>query len=210
VSLRYEEADESAVMLMEEIRAEVFPWTKMAHIKVLFDLRKRKKSGMLCLAQITKANEMLRFFTRRGAETLAGYDYVITVDKMAWRGIEYLDKVRILRHELRHICIDDEKPDPYMLIPHDVNDFELEIQSNQDDPTWGKRVAAMANAAYKNQELGLSPYQGVIPVDTRHSTLNPFPSPRLPLLQSRRNPIPCVPLDTRHSTLVLEVLRWRR
>jgi hypothetical protein len=168
--MRYEEADESAVLLLEEIRAEVSPWLREAHIKVLFDLRKRKKNGGLCLARITKVDDVLRFFTQRVAETLAGYDYVITLDRMAWRGMTYADRVRVIRHELRHIHF-TETLDP-IILPHDVNDFEVEIAANQDDPTWGKRVAAMALAAYKNQELGLSPYRGSIP-ETDPLTLPP-------------------------------------
>ena len=163
MALRFEEADKETVDLMEALRAKLFPWAKKAQIKLLFDTKKRKKSGMLVMGSITRPGELLRYFSRQDAKTIQGYDYVITLDKMAWCGIEKADKIRILRHELRHICIDDDKPDPYMLQPHDVNDFEVEIGLNQDDPDWGKRVATITAAGYKNEANGLHPYQGAVP-----------------------------------------------
>jgi hypothetical protein len=166
MALRYEEADKDAVRLMEDVRAKHFASIARARIKLLYDLKRRKSVNGLTLGQIRKPNDLLRFFSRKDAAAVQGYDYVITIDKVAWGAISDTDRVRIIRHELRHTDYDIEAKDPYRLVKHDVNDFRAEIELNKDDPEWGTRVAALAVEIYAQQADNEKPpaaNQGVIP-----------------------------------------------
>jgi hypothetical protein len=163
MSLRFEDTDNDVIALCETLIEEQFPDVKGCTIKIVFDLKKRTGAGMLCLGWISKGTDLLRFFSRHEAKSVGGYDYVIGLDKMAWQGIERADRVRILRHELRHIAIDYEAADPYMVCPHDVQDFKAELRINEDDPDWKERVSTIAIAGYANAKAGLHPYQGTVP-----------------------------------------------
>ena len=165
MALRYEEADKDAVRLMEEVRAKHFPGMERARIKLLYDLRRRKAVNGLVLGAIRKPNDLVRFFSRKDASAVQDYDYVITVDKVAWMAASELERIRLIRHELRHTDYDIEAKDPFRLIKHDVNDFRAEIKLNEDDPEWANRVAARAVEIYAQQaeDQHEHPKQGTIP-----------------------------------------------
>ncbi len=153
MGLRYEEVSERALEMLREVKAKYFPELKNAKIKLLFDLKKRASGGRLIVGHIMRTNDLLRHLTKDEADTMEGYDYIIVLDKLCWENISDSDRVRILRHELRHTFVDIEaEKNPYKLQNHSINDFYEEVELNQEDPRWRDRVAAVAESIYEQQK----------------------------------------------------------
>lgn len=153
MGLRYEEVNDEVMSVLKEVRKEYFPELKNAKIKVLFDIKKRKSGGMLVLARIMKTNDLLRHLTKDEAEAMEGYDYIIALDKTCWENIIRDDKIRIMRHELRHAYFDIESEDnPYKLQNHSISDFYEEVEYNKDDPRWRERLATVVEDIYEQKK----------------------------------------------------------
>lgn len=153
MGLRYDEANDHAMELLKEVRSKDFPELVNAKIKVLFDLKKRKSGGLVVLARIIKTNDLIRHLTRDGADQHDGYDFIITLDKKCWENITDLDRVKILRHELRHTFFDIESDDnPYKLLNHSISDFYEEVELNKNDPRWRERVATLTEDIYEQEK----------------------------------------------------------
>ena len=143
MGLRYDEVNDHALALLKEVRSQDFPELVNAKIKVLFDLKKRKSGGMVVLARIIKTNDLMRHLTKDGVDVIEGYDYIITLD----------DRVKILRHELRHTFFDIESDDnPYKLLNHSISDFYEEVELNKNDPRWRERVATLTEDIYEQEK----------------------------------------------------------
>ena len=154
--MRFEEVTNDVYEVLEKVREKYFPELLNAKIKFLFDTKKRTKGSRVVLANIRKTNDLLKLLTAKEAKNNEGFTYIVTVDKIVWQNIDSKDKIRLLRHELRHtsVSIDDEK-DPYKIVEHDIQDFIDEVTLNNDDPGWAKRVAGLAEDIYdqmKEQE----------------------------------------------------------
>jgi hypothetical protein len=154
--MRFEEVTNDVYEVLEKVREKYFPELLNAKIKLLFDTKKRTKGSRVVLANIRKTNDLLKLLTAKEAKDNEGFTYIVTVDKIVWQNIDSKDKIRLLRHELRHtsVSIDDEK-DPYKIVEHDIQDFIDEVTLNNDDPGWAKRVAGLAEDMYdqmKEQE----------------------------------------------------------
>lgn len=146
MSVRYEDAPE-VEPLLRQIRSRHFPELVNAEIGVLFDLKKRRSGGMIVMARIIKANDLIRHLSDKFIAE--GYDYIITLDKVCWQNISETDKERLIRHELRHTYFDiDSDSDPYKLIDHEITDFYAEVEMNSDDPRWRERCASLASDIY--------------------------------------------------------------
>lgn len=147
--MRFESVDENVYEMLETVRSKYFPDLLNAKIKCLFDTKKRTKGGRVVLASIKKTNDLLKLLTAKEAKDNEGFTYLIFIDKVIWNNIENKDKVRLLRHELRHtsVSIDDEK-DPYKIVPHDFEDFREEVKLNSDDPDWASRIVTLAEDIY--------------------------------------------------------------
>jgi len=153
MGLRYDEVNDHLLTLLREVRTQDFPELVNAKIKVLFDLKKRKSGGMLVLARIIKTNDLMRHLTKNGGDAIEGYDYIITLDKKCWENITDLDRVKILRHELRHTFFDIESEDnPYKLLNHSISDFYEEVELNKNDPRWRERVATLTEDIYEQEK----------------------------------------------------------
>ena len=153
MGLRYDEVSDHVNKLLDEVRSKDFPELVNAKIKVLFDLKKRKSGGLVILARIMKANDLIRHLTRNGADYHNGYDYIITLDKKCWENITDLDRAKILRHELRHTFFDIEsEDDPYKLLNHSVSDFHEEVELNKNDPRWRERVTTLTEDIYEQEK----------------------------------------------------------
>jgi hypothetical protein len=153
MGLRYDEANDHVNELLKEVRSKDFPELVNAKIKVLFDLKKRKSGGMVILAKIMKTNDLIRHLTRDEADFYNGYDYIISIDKKCWENITDLDRIKILRHELRHTFFDIESEDnPYKLLNHSVSDFYEEVELNKNDPRWRERVATLTEDIYEQEK----------------------------------------------------------
>jgi hypothetical protein len=100
-----------------------------------------------------KANDLTRFLTIDESGSTEGFDYFIFIDKKVFEIMSDIDKVRLIRHELRHTLVDVEnEKDPFKLRPHEVEDFFEEIDLNASDPRWAERVATMAEALYDQEK----------------------------------------------------------
>ncbi len=106
MGLRYEEVTEEVKKLFGEVQAKYFPELKNAKIITLFDVKKRASGGRVVLGRIMRTNDLLRHLTKDEAVAIEGYDYIITLDKEGWNAIGDADRVRLLRHELRHTHYD--------------------------------------------------------------------------------------------------------
>jgi hypothetical protein len=134
---------------MAKVRKEHFNSLEKARIKLLFDTKMRKQGTGIILAQIHKPGELLKFFMiEADRDAVAAFNYVVTIDKAAWGAAEEEDRVKLIRHELRHAFHDSDALDPWKLITHDVLDFRVELEMNADDMFWGNRVAAAARKIY--------------------------------------------------------------
>ncbi len=153
MALRYEEATPAVIKMLKDIKAKDFGELKNAKIKVLFDLKKRKSGGRIVLGKIMKTNDLIRLLTKDEVEVIEGYDYIITLDKKCWDHIVDEDRVRILRHELRHACYDVESEnDPYKLVTHSITDFYEEVEANRNDPRWRERVGTLVEDIYEQEK----------------------------------------------------------
>jgi hypothetical protein len=152
MALRYEDVTETVLEMYRKVKSQYFPELKNAKIRVLFDLKKRKSGGRVVVGRIVKSNELLRHLTKN-ASAEEGYDFIITLDRKCWDHITDDDKVKILRHELRHISFDIESEDsPYKLVNHSILDFYEEVEINQGDPRWRERVATLTEDIYEQEK----------------------------------------------------------
>jgi hypothetical protein len=153
MGLRYEEVTDDVVNLLNEVQTKHFPELKNAKIIVLFDLKKRTSGGRVVLGRIMKTNDLLRHLTKDDAIAIDGVDYIVSLDKQGWDAIGADDRVRVLRHELRHTFYDIESEDnPYRLVDHSITDFYEEVDLNKDDPRWRERVATVVADIYEQQK----------------------------------------------------------
>jgi len=149
--IRFEEANEEANNIMNNIINEHFPELSDATIKILFDTKKRTYGDKIVLGRISGANDLVRRLTDDEAED--GCDYVMFLDKVAFEAIPETDKIRLIRHELRHCRVSvGSESIKYSVIPHDIEDFAQEVKLNSDDVDWAKRVVTLASDIYAQME----------------------------------------------------------
>jgi hypothetical protein len=148
LSSRYSFAPPSVVELLDDVIKERFFGLTRARFLVLFDEKKRMRLGAYVLAQVRRAQDVVRLVYEQ-AEGV-DCDYVLSLDKEVWLRIEKADRVRILRHELRHCWEDTEAKDqPWKLVGHEIEDFHAEVALNADNPQWAQRLATVADAIYE-------------------------------------------------------------
>ena len=151
--VRFEEVTEQVNTLAKEIQEKYFRDLANVKITYLFDTKKRSSGDRLVLGKCQKTNDMVKHFTIDEAQDEEGYQYVITLDKIAYDNISDVDRVRLIRHELRHILvIETEKKTHYRVNPHDIEDFVDEVELNKDDPGWANRVGQMIQLIYDQME----------------------------------------------------------
>lgn len=150
--MRYEEADEGLVEVFLDTLEKNFQSLQHLKFKLIFDLKKRIKNGKIVLASIEIPGPKLKYFTIDDIAT-DGYDFILLVDKKAWELSSEFVKPRLIRHELRHIFI-DEKGQP-KLVGHEIEDFYAEIELNKDDPEWRRKLATLTYDIYEQEKLML-------------------------------------------------------
>lgn len=149
MSSRFEDVPQEVYDMFREVKAEHFPELRNAGILILFDKKKRMSGGKVVLGRIQKANELVKKLTDHVIDD--GYDYVMYLDKKAWQHSADVDRVRLIRHELRHTLVDfDSRTTPYKLQGHTIEDFYEEIDLNRDDPRWAERMAEVVASAYED------------------------------------------------------------
>jgi hypothetical protein len=151
MATRYTEATDELLEMANEIINEYFRELRSVKIKYIFDNKKRTAGGKVVLGKCQRAQEMVRFLTVGEANDEDGYQYVISIDGCAWDNITRQDRIRLLRHELRHCLVDEEARQMYKISPHDIEDFSAEIELNTDDVRWAERVANLTEQIYGQQ-----------------------------------------------------------
>jgi hypothetical protein len=153
MAIRYEEVTADVRRLLNKVLIDHFGELKNAKIIALFDLKKRMSGGQIVLGHIMKTNDLIRHLTKEDASSAEGYDYIITIDKKGWEALNDTDKVRLLRHELRHTYFDiDAEENPYKLVDHSISDFYEEVELNKDDPKWRQRAATVVADIYEQEK----------------------------------------------------------
>lgn len=144
---RYARGSEEANKLVKQAIKQWFPALEPAIVQILFDTKKRMKGNKLILGQIRRANDLIRRLTDDICEE--GCDYIMFLDRVVFENISKQDKMRLVRHELRHCKVEGtpEKP-KYKVVPHDIEDFEIEIELNKDNVGWAREAAQMALEIY--------------------------------------------------------------
>ena len=148
--MRYEDVSKDVLDITDAVQKQYFSYLANARIKYLFDNKKVTNGGKLVAAWIKKANDVLKFIT--GGE-LEGFNYVVRIDKLMWDAIEEKDKIRIIRHELRHAFYDSESDDPYKLVGHDIEDFyaEVELAEKEGDLRWRERISEILHSVWDKE-----------------------------------------------------------
>jgi hypothetical protein len=149
---RYLDCDESLVEVFMDVMEKKFPGYQNLKFKLIFDTKKRVKSGKVLLASIELASEKIKFFSKDKV-AVEGYDYILIVDRKAWELASPKDKPRLIAHEFKHVFI-DEKGSP-KLVGHEIEDFYSEIENNKDDPEWARKLATLTLDVY-DQEKALA------------------------------------------------------
>ncbi len=151
--IRFEDVPQDVIDLANKIQMQYFPDLVNVKMKYLFDIKKRTSGGKIVLGRCQKTDDLVKHFTINEANDEEGYQYIISLDKISYTNIEDIDRIRLLRHELRHILFfETEKKTVYKINPHNVEDFIEEIELNADDARWAMRIASLTATIYEQME----------------------------------------------------------
>jgi hypothetical protein len=142
--MEFRKADNSVYQVFLEIIEEYFPALSSFSFGLLFRQKIKKSKGGVILAEVCLPSKLLSYYAKNDQGN--PYDFLIIFDEMAWSCGKVLDRVRIMRHELRHVFINEKGK--CMMIGHDFQDFHAEVALNIDDPGWGSNLAEVVVAAY--------------------------------------------------------------
>lgn len=146
---RYEDANEELTKVFLDTMEEYFPSLQWLKIKLIFDTKKRIKQGKMVMASIEKASDKVKYLSKDNI-AIEGYDLLLVFDQKAWQACLEKDKIRILRHELKHINVDEKGV--LSIVGHEIEDFYSELKFNEDDPEWKIRVAMGAESLYDQEK----------------------------------------------------------
>lgn len=150
--LRFENVPESLIRSANDIQEKIFPELVNIKIKYLFDLKKNIVNGRICLGKCKKTDDLVKYFSTKEAMDEEGYQYIIILDKLAYDTMDETDRIRLLRHELRHVLVSErENGVVYKIYPHNIEDFIEEIELNADNPRWSMRIAQLVEDIYDQQ-----------------------------------------------------------
>jgi hypothetical protein len=155
MTTRYIEAGPKEYELLNDLIAEVFPELVNAKFKIFFNLKKHINQGRLVFSHIEMTDDLTRYLTISEFDMTEGADYCIFLDHVLWVTLlaeKPDDKVRLMRHELRHCWVETESKRPYKITPHDIEDFVEEIKFNQDNPGWKTPIAQLLDAVYEQMK----------------------------------------------------------
>ena len=149
--MNFEDIPENIHELYEKIRNQYFP--QLVNAKILFLINKKKmvKKGTIVLGKIMKPSPLVKYLSRNEAPE-DGYDYIILLDGRLLQHCEDGDIERVLRHELRHTFFDSDSNNPYKLVDHDFSDFYDEVELNNDDPGWSRRLSRTVSLIYDQEK----------------------------------------------------------
>ena len=139
---RYEDVTADEYAVLKDVKERWFSELASAEIKLVFDTKKRVTGGKIVLARIKKPNDVEKFLCPDPV------DYIVFIDQNAWVLADPDDRVRLIRHELRHTDVDLDADKPFKLRGHTVEDFYREIDLNSDKPKWSGELAQLVQLKY--------------------------------------------------------------
>lgn len=158
--IRYEDVPSKVHKVLSFVREGWFPELKGARILPIFDLKQSGSKGKITLASIRLASDLQKYLTMEGTRESTGYDYILIIDKIAWkRAAKSIkdaiteDRIRLIRHELRHTRVSMSAQKPFGLRSHTIEDFYSEVKLNKRDPRWAERLATNVGLAYRAKKL---------------------------------------------------------
>ncbi len=149
MATRYEQVTEDVYNVLRDVKEDNFPELSGAEILCVFDTKKKITKGKLELASITTTNDLQKFLTLDETGTEEGYDYIMRIDKLAWECATIADRVRLIRHELRHTLVDTDATKPWKTRGHSIEDFYTEIRLNEDNPRWAQELVGRTMMKYE-------------------------------------------------------------
>ena len=145
---RYRDDDGSLREVFDNVIKDNFPFMVNASVKLMYDTKKKVSKGRAILGTCKLARDMERFLTKNEVEY--GYDFFIIIDFKAWSNASKEDRFRLMRHECRHMTTNNQGD--FALLPHDVEDFSMEIGLNTDKPLWAVNLAEIIEAVYEQEK----------------------------------------------------------
>ena len=146
---RYTECGNDVRTVFNQVVNERCPVHNHTKFMLVFDSKKRVRKGKITLASIESTNDKTKFLTMSD-EYPDGTDYIIIIDQVAWEHAQADDRIRILSHELRHAFIDEKGN--FKIVDHDITDFVVEVQLNEDKPDWARNLVELTTAIYDQDE----------------------------------------------------------
>lgn len=155
--IKFEDATGDVIELFEKVKTNLFPELNDALFKLVWRNKKKGKKDGLVFAEVMSPGEFTRYLTSEEANEENGFDFIVIIDKLIYNNIDEEDKVRLLRHELRHCVYNPSKEDrksQYGLRDHTVQDFyedvAIEAQAGG-DPQWKERILEIGLSLYEEQ-----------------------------------------------------------
>jgi len=138
---RYEDAPKSVIRVVKQMIKNEFPVMREFNTKVILDTKGMKSKGKRLFGKLRKADDLNKFLSKAEENSFEGYTFVMILDKELVEAAPKSDLKRVVFHELNHGGM-DEKGKP-ILIDHDFEGFYVELDYNNDDPSWKERLAAL-------------------------------------------------------------------
>ncbi len=153
---RYEDSDDNLTEVFLNVLEEHFPQLQFLNFKLIYDTKRRVSKGRLVLASIETASPKIKYLSKDNI-AVDGYDLLLIVDQKAWEVASVDQRVRLIRHELRHVEIDETGT--VKVVGHEIEDFYIEVKLNQDDPEWRMKLATLTRDMYEQEKLMLKEKQ---------------------------------------------------
>lgn len=132
----YSNIDNNTEKVILDVMNKWFSELRMSWIKPLFYTKKKMKGkSRIIMAYVRKMSEFEQYLC--GSDD---YEYFLFIDGNIWPELSPDDKVRLVRHELRHILIDYDKNGDirYLMADHNLIDFredyKIEHGKEYEDP----------------------------------------------------------------------------
>jgi hypothetical protein len=149
---RYEDSDDGLTEVFLNVMEEHFPQLQYLKFKLIYDLKMRVSKGRLVLAAIETASPKIKYLSKDKI-AIDGYDLLLIADLKAWEVASRDQRAKLIRHELRHVEIDEKGA--VKLVGHEIEDFHIEVKLNADSPEWRMQLATLTNDMYEQEKLML-------------------------------------------------------
>lgn len=156
VKQEYKNTDSEVAELIQEVFDEWFPDYSTLMIRSLFYYKKRTSRGRITFAGIRKATELEQHLMNNFE-----VKYILIIDGNIWEELTKEEKIRLLRHEMRHIYTYSDKKGEmkYAVADHNLIDFRedyaLEHGEVYQDPY--ALMSAKAHELYERLEEAARP-----------------------------------------------------